>query len=75
MRFVKNRMSSELLEWARAKHGRFTGIAAACGVPKRQVFAWSVGECGIAPRHHAKILAFAGVRAVEKQGELKGGAA
>ena len=75
MKVVKNRMSSELLEWARARHGRFTEIAAACGVSKRPVFAWSVGEAGIAPRHHAKILAFAGICAVEKQGELKGGAA
>lgn len=74
MKAVKNRMSSELLEWARAQHGRFTKIAAACGVSKRQVFAWAVGECGIAPRHHAKILAFTGICAVEKQGELKGGA-
>lgn len=66
MKAVKNRMSSELLEWARAKHGRFAEIARACGVSKRQVFAWSAGECGIAPRHHAKILAFTGVCAVEK---------
>ena len=74
MKFVKNRMSSELLEWARAKHGRFAEIARACGVTKRQPFAWSVGESGIAPRHHAKILALTGICAVEKQGELKGGA-
>ena len=74
MKFVKNRMSSELLEWARARHGRFAEIARACGVTKRQPFAWSVGESGIAPRHHAKILALTGICAVEKQGELKGGA-
>ena len=69
MKLVKNRMSSELLEWARARHGRFAGIAASCGVSRRQVFAWSVGESGIAPRHHAKILAFTGICAVEKQGD------
>ena len=74
MRFVKNRMSSELLEWARDKHGRFVEIARACGVSKRQVFAWSVGGSGIAPRHHAKILALTGICAIEKQVELKGGA-
>ena len=74
MKAVKNRMSSELLEWARARHGRFSEIARACGVSKRQAFAWAVGECGVAPRHHAKILALTGVCAVEKQGELKGGA-
>lgn len=56
MKELKNRMSRELLEWARARHGRFAKIAEACGVSKRQVFAWSVGECGIAPRHHAKIF-------------------
>ena len=75
MKVVKNRMSRELLEWARARHGRFSGMARACGVTKRQAFAWSVGEAGIAPRHHAKILAFTGICAVEKQVELKGGAA
>lgn len=69
MRFVKNRMSSELLEWARAKHGRFSEIARACGVSKRQAFSWSAGESGIAPRHHAKILALTGIYAIEKQGE------
>ena len=69
MRFVKNRMSSELLLWARARHGRFSEIARACGVSKRQAFAWSVGGCGIAPRHHAKILALTGIYAIEKQGE------
>ena len=68
MKAVKNRMSSELLEWARARHGRFTEIAAACGTSKRQVFAWSVGEAGIAPRHHAKILASTGICATGKQG-------
>ena len=68
MKVVKNRMSSELLEWARARHGRFAEIARACSVSKRQVFAWAVGECGIAPRHHAKILALTGIYAIEKQG-------
>ena len=67
MKTVKNRMSSELLEWARARHGRFTEIAAACGISKRQVFAWSVGECGVAPRHHAKILALTGICATGEQ--------
>ena len=69
MKVVKNRMSRELLEWARARHGRFSEIARACGVSKRQVFAWSVGEIGIAPRHHAKILEFTGICATGKQGE------
>lgn len=68
MKVVKNRMSSELLEWARARHGRFAGIANVCGVSRRQVFAWSIGEAGVAPRHHAKILAFTGICAIEKQG-------
>ena len=69
MKVVKNRMSSELLEWAKAKRGRFSEIARACGVSKRQAFAWSIGEAGIAPRHHAKILALTGIYAIEKQGE------
>ena len=60
MKVIKNRMSSELLEWARERHGRFAKIATACGVSKRQVFAWSIRECGIAPRHHAKIFEIAG---------------
>lgn len=66
MKAVKNRMSSELLEWARARHGRFSEIARACGVSKRQVFAWSVGGCGIAPRHHAKIFELTGVCAIQQ---------
>ena len=66
MKAVKNRMSSELLEWARAKRGRFAGIANACGVSRRQVLAWSVGESGIAPHHHAKILAFTGICAIQQ---------
>ena len=69
MKNIKNAMSNELIEWAREKHGRFAQIAVACGVSKRQVFAWSVGETGIAPRHHVKIFELTGVCAVEKQGE------
>ena len=67
MKFVKNRMSSELLSWARARHGRFSEMARACGVSKRQVFSWSVGGVGVAPRHHAKIFELTGICAVEKQ--------
>ena len=66
MKAIKNRMSSELLLWARARHGRFSEIARACGVSKRQAFAWAVGEAGIAPRHHAKIFELTGVCATEK---------
>ena len=62
---IKNAMSNELIEWAREKHGRFAQIARACNVSHRQVFAWSVRECGIAPRHHSKILELTGIRAVE----------
>ena len=61
MKQIKNRMSGELIFWARAKHGRFVKIAEACGVSKRQVFAWAVGESGIAPRHHAKIESLTGL--------------
>lgn len=68
MKNIKNAMSNELIAWARAKHGRFAQIARACGVSKRQVFAWSVGDVGIAARHHAKIFEFTGICAVEKQG-------
>jgi len=66
---MKNKINPELKEWAQAKHGRFAQIARACGVSKRQVFAWSARECGIAPRHHSKIFEFTGICAVEKQGE------
>ena len=66
---MKNKINPELLNWARAKHGRFAKIASACGASKRQVFALSAGGAGIAPHHHSKILALTGVCAVEKQGE------
>lgn len=66
MKAIKNTMAGELLEWARSKHGRFAEIARACGVSKRQVFAWSTRECGIAPRHHAKILALTGICAIQQ---------
>lgn len=65
---MKNKINPQLLNWARAKHGRFAKIALVCGVSKRQVFAWSVGGAGIAQRHHAKIFEFTGICAVEKQG-------
>ena len=71
MKNIKNAMSDELIEWAREKHGRFAQIASACGVSKRQVFAWAVGKAGIAVRHHAKIMELTGIEpfAVEKKGD------
>ena len=63
---IKNRMSKELIEWAREKHGRFIQIARACGVSKRVAHGWYVGEYGIAPRHHAKIKQLCGIEPCEK---------
>lgn len=64
MKNIKNAMSDELIAWAREVHGRFTHIAKACNVSNRQVFAWSVRECGIAQRHHQKILELTGINPV-----------
>ena len=64
MKNIKNAMSDELLDWASKKHGRSMQIARACNVSHRQVFAWRTRECGIAPRHHQKILELTGINPV-----------
>ena len=64
MKNIKNAMSDELIAWAKEIHGRSMQIARACGVSHRQVRAWKNRECGIAPRHHQKILELTGINPV-----------
>ena len=58
---MKNKINHKLKEWVREVHGRRAALALHCGISGGTVDSWLHERCGIAKRHHAKILAFTGV--------------
>lgn len=70
---MENKISTELKAWLTAERGRSSALARHLDVNRMLVSHWLCGRCGISASakkgYHKKILAFTGVRAIEKQGD------